>query len=135
VETISYIVKNAKASEDSFSQVSTRIEETGKLVQEVDNAVREQKEGAGQVTNALKVMNDVTAEVSAGSKEMDKGNESMLKEISSLQDQAREIAGSISEMAEGINAVNTGAREVSALALSNQAAIESISRIVNGFEV
>ncbi|MDR1239243.1 MAG: methyl-accepting chemotaxis protein [Treponema sp.] len=135
VETITYIVKNAKASEESFAQVSSRVDETGKLVQEVDNAIREQREGAGQVMEALKVMNDVTAEVSTGSKEMREGNESMLREIGSLQNQSQEIAGNVSQMAEGISAVNTGAQEVSELALTNQAVIASISRIVDSFEV
>ncbi|MDR2314651.1 MAG: methyl-accepting chemotaxis protein [Spirochaetaceae bacterium] len=135
VETITHIVKNAKASEESFSQVAVKVDETGGLVQEVNNAVREQKEGAVQVMEALKVMNDVTAEVSTGSKEMREGNESMLKEIGALQDQSREIAGSISQMAEDIQTVNTGAQEISRLALTNQAAITSISQIVDSFEV
>jgi methyl-accepting chemotaxis protein len=135
VETINRIVKNAKAAEQSFAQVSVRVDETGKLVQEVDNAIREQKDGAGQVMEALKVMNDVTSQVRTGSGEMSAGNESMLKEIGALQDQAREIDGSISKMAEGISTVNTGAQEISALALSNQAAITQISQIVDSFEV
>jgi methyl-accepting chemotaxis protein len=135
VETISHIVRNAKASEQSFAQVSARVDETGKLVEEVNNAIREQKEGAGQVMEALQVMNDVTAQVSTGSKEMSEGNESMLKEIGSLQNQAREITGSVSQMAEGISTVNAGAQEISQLALNNQAAIASISQIVDGFEV
>ncbi|MDR1099249.1 MAG: methyl-accepting chemotaxis protein [Treponema sp.] len=135
VDTINRIVKNAKAAEQSFAQVSTRVDETGMLVQEVDNAIREQKDGAGQVMEALKVMNDVTSQVRTGSGEMSAGNESMLKEISALQDQAREIDGSISQMAEGISTVNTGAQEISTLALSNQAAITQISQIVDSFEV
>jgi methyl-accepting chemotaxis protein len=135
IETIDHIVKSAKASEESFAQVSVKVDETDKLVQEVNNAIMEQKEGAAQVMEALKVMNDVTAEVSTGSKEMREGNDSMLKEISSLQNQSREIAGSVSQMAEGINAVDTGAQEISQLALTNQTAITSISRIVDSFEV
>jgi methyl-accepting chemotaxis protein len=134
VETIKHIVKNAKAAEQSFTQVTARVDETGKLVQEVNNAIREQKDGAGQVMEALKVMNDVTAEVRTGSKEMNAGNESMLKEIGSLHDQSREIAGSVSQMAEGINTVNAGAQEISGLALSNQTAITQISQIVDSFE-
>jgi hypothetical protein len=38
-------------------------------------------------------------------------------------------------MAEEINAVNDGAREISQLALTNQEAITSISKIVDSFEV
>jgi methyl-accepting chemotaxis protein len=135
VETINHIVKNAKAAEQSFTQVSSRVDETGKLVQEVNNAIREQKDGAGQVMEALKVMNNVTAEVKTGSQEMNAGNESMLREIGSLHGHAREIAGSVSQMAEDINTVNTGAQEISGLALSNQTAITQISQIVDSFEV
>jgi methyl-accepting chemotaxis protein len=135
VQTIDHIVKNAGASEESFAQVSARVNETGTLVQEVNNAIREQKEGAGQVMEALKVMNDVTARVSAGSKEMSEGNESMLKEIGSLQNQSREIAGRVSQMAEGIKTVNTGAQEIVQLTLNNQTSIESISKILDSFEV
>jgi methyl-accepting chemotaxis protein len=135
VETINHIVKNARAAEQSFAQVSFRVNETGRLVEEVDNAIREQKEGAGQVMEALRVMHDVTAQVSTGSKEMNQGNESMLKEIASLQNGAQEIAGSVSQMAEGIKTINAGAREISRLALGNQAAIESISQTVDSFEV
>jgi methyl-accepting chemotaxis protein len=135
METINQIVKNARASEASFAQVAARVDETGKLVEEVNDAIREQKEGAGQVLEALRVMNDVTAQVSTGSKEMREGNDSMLKVISSLQNQSREIAGNVSQMAEGISAVNAGAQEISRLALTNQAAITSISKIVDSFEV
>ncbi|MDR0388070.1 MAG: hypothetical protein LBH57_08540, partial [Treponema sp.] len=101
----------------------------------VDNAVREQEEGAAQVMDALKVMNDVTVEVSTGSKEMREGNESMLKEIGFLQSHSQKIAGNVSQMAGDINTVSDGAQEISRLALTNQAAITSISRIVDGFEV
>jgi methyl-accepting chemotaxis protein len=135
VETIAYIVKNAKAAEQAFAQVSTRVNETGKLVLEVDNAVREQREGAGQVMEALKLMNDVTARVKSGSNEMSQGNAAMHREISSLQNQARDIAGSVSQMAEGINIVNTGAQEISRLALTNQEAITAISQILDSFDV
>ncbi|MDR2792145.1 MAG: methyl-accepting chemotaxis protein, partial [Treponema sp.] len=134
VETIAHVVKNAKASEESFAQVSVKVDETSALVEEVSNAVRGQKEGADQVMAALKMMNDVTAEVGTGSKEMRKGNEAMLKEIGSLQTQAREIAGNVSQMAGDVQTVDAGAREISQLALTNQGAINSISQIVDSFE-
>jgi methyl-accepting chemotaxis protein len=135
VETIDHIVKNAGALEQSFSQVSARVNETGKLVQEVDNAIKEQREGAGQVMEALKEMNDVTVRVGAGSREMSEGTESMLREIGSLQNQAGEIAGNVSQMAEDVRTVNNGAREIDQLALANQTSIQSIVKIVDGFEV
>jgi methyl-accepting chemotaxis protein len=134
-ETIEHIVKNAQAAELSFAQVSARVNETGKLVQEVDNAISEQEDGAGQVLEALRVMNNVTADVRTGSREMNVGNESMLKEISFLQDHAHEIAVNVAQMAAGIKTVNAGAKGISGLALSNQAAIAHISQVLDGFTV
>ncbi|MDR0377485.1 MAG: methyl-accepting chemotaxis protein [Spirochaetaceae bacterium] len=134
VETINGIVKNAKFAEDSFVQVSARVTETGMLVQEVNNAIREQKEGAGQVMTALKEMNDVTSKVRTGSKEMSEGNESMLKEIGSLQARAQETAGVVSQMADGIKTANAGAQEISGLALHNHAVISRISQIIDSFK-
>ncbi|MDR0760161.1 MAG: methyl-accepting chemotaxis protein [Treponema sp.] len=135
VETIHYIVKNAKAAEESFAQVSFRVNETGKLVQEVSNAAREQKEGVGQVMAALKSVNDVTAGVRTGSKEMSAGAESMLRATGALQDLAQEIAGGVSHMAEGVKQAAAGAEEISVLAQDNQAALTRISRIAGSFTV
>jgi methyl-accepting chemotaxis protein len=135
VETIDRIVKNAGALEQSFAQVSAKVHDTGMLALNVDSAIKEQRDGAAQVLEALKVMNEVTGQVSAGSGEMNNGNESMLREIGSLQSQAGEIAGSIAQVAGDIRTVNADAREIAQLALANQTSIQSISKIVDGFEV
>jgi methyl-accepting chemotaxis protein len=135
VETIDHIVKNAGALEQSFAHVSARVHDTGILALNVDSAIKEQRDGAAQVLEALKVMNEVTVQVSAGSAEMSNGNESMLREIGFLQNQAGEIAGSVSQMAGDIRTVNANAGEIAQLALANQTSIRSISNIVDGFEV
>jgi methyl-accepting chemotaxis protein len=131
--TINYIVKNVNALNLAFEQITGRIEDTKKLVFEVENAIREQREGAGQVMSALKTMNDVTSQVRTGSREMNEGNESMLREISVLQEHAQDISVRIEEMTNGITQINAGAQEVSGLAQSNQSAVQKIAAIVKGF--
>ena len=133
--TINGIVKGTGASTQAFEQVAGRVNETEKLVYEVNNAVREQQEGADQVLHALRVMNDITSEVSTGSKEMNKGNETMLAEMTKLQNDSRQISDSIDEMAGSITQVSGGAQKVSDLAENNQAAIGGINRVVDEFEV
>ena len=135
VKTIRLIVNDAEASESAFTEVFTRINETEKLVLEVDNAIREQTIGASQVMESLKVMNDITGKVSHGSKEMAQGSEAMLKEADALQGSAGEITSSVEEMSSGIGNINSGAKEVSDLAAEVHSSINKISTIAGGFEV
>jgi len=133
--TIDRIVQDATVSENAFTEVSHRIDETGKLVAEVDNAIHEQKTGASEVIEALRVMRDLTMKVEDGSKEMNQSSESMVKEISTLQNSAGEIETSMEEISGGINTINIGAHEVSTLAAATRASIDKISGIADGFEV
>ena len=134
-ETINDIVKGTDASNQAFEQVSLRVTETEKLVFEVNSAIKEQQTGVGQVLRALKVMNDVSGEVSAGSGEMSKGNTTMLAEMTKLQGGSREISASVDKIADSIIQVNLGAQKVSALAETNQSAIGNITGVVDEFEI
>jgi methyl-accepting chemotaxis protein len=134
-QTINYIVKDSDASGSAFSQVSGRIADTRALVTQVENAIREQSEGADQVMRALKMMNDITAEVKTGAREMSDGNTSMLREAGRLQNSAQEISSRIDSMSAEIGKILEGAQEVSGLARTNHTAIEKISTVADGFEV
>ena len=133
--TIDKIVKDAEASGNAFAEVSLRVGETEKLVYEVDHAIREQKTGAGQVMESLRVMNETNARVSDDSRKMADGNESVLREINALHGHATEISSRMEEMSEGIGKIKSGAQEVSNLAATTYSTIEKISSIVNEFEV
>jgi len=135
VETIEYIVKDAETSRRAFAEVSRRIEETEKLVTEVDYAIREHKTGAGQVLESLKEMNDINSQVSDYSCSMSKGNEIMLREIHALHGSAAKISSRMEEVSEGIKRINSGAQEVSDLAAASHSSIDKISDIADGFKV
>ena len=135
VQTINRIVHDAEASSSAFVEVSNRVDDTEKLVMEVDNAIREQKTGAGQVMESLRVMNEITVQVKDGSKDMGHGNEAMVREISELQGSAEEISTAIEEMSAGIKSINTSARDVSNLAATAQSSIQKISAIAGEFTV
>jgi methyl-accepting chemotaxis protein len=133
--TINRIVQDATVSENAFAEVSRRIDETGKLVLEVDSAVHEQKTGASEVLESLRVMRDLTMKVKDGSQEMNQSSEAMVREISTLQNSAGEIETSMEEISGGISSINTGAQEVSSLAAATHASIDKISGIANSFKV
>jgi methyl-accepting chemotaxis protein len=135
VETINLVVKGANAVTEAFTQVSGRIGDTQNLVSQVESAIQEQSEGADQVLQSLKVMNDVTAEVKTGAQEMSNGNESMIQELSHLQNSAREISSRMDTISAEIGKISSGAQDVSSLAQSNNSVIGKISAIAEGFTV
>ncbi|MCL2805389.1 MAG: methyl-accepting chemotaxis protein [Treponema sp.] len=135
IKIIDMIVKDAESTTDAFLEVSRRIRDTDTLVLEVDNAVREQKIGASQVMESLRVMNDLTSRVNLGSQEMSRGNEVMLREIHALQISSKEILTRMEEISEGFKNINSSAHRVSDLAVNTRSSIQKISVIADGFEV
>ena len=135
VQVINSIVRDAEASSLAFSEVSTKINDTEKLVSDVNNAVREQKTGAGQVLDSLRSMNEIATTVSEGSREMSQNSDNMLKEVKTLESSAQEISSSMEDMSVGIKNINTGAQEVSNLAVTTRSAIQKISNITEEFMV
>jgi methyl-accepting chemotaxis protein len=135
VQTIDRIVNDSEASGSAFAEVSRRISETEKLIMEVTNAIHEQKTGAGQVMNSLRVMNDITAKVSGDSNDMSQGSEEMLHEMGVLQNSAGEMETRMEEMSGSIKGLNSGAQQVSGLADNTRSSIQKISDIADGFEV
>jgi methyl-accepting chemotaxis protein len=135
VNTINSIVKDAENSERVFSEVSTRINETEKLVFEVDNAINEQKAGADQVLESLKAMNDINSQVVNYSRQMSSGNGIMLREINTLHDSAVEVSSRIEKVSQGIKKINKGAQDVTNQAVRSRDSIDIISSIADEFKV
>ena len=135
VKSIDLIVRDAEASVSAFSEVSRRIQDTDKLVIEVDSAVREQKTGAGQVLQSLRVMNDLTTEVSSGYRELSQSSDTMLGQIKTLEESSSDISINMEEISGGVKTLNTGAQEVSDLAAVTKTSIQKISEIADEFVV
>jgi methyl-accepting chemotaxis protein len=135
VDTINNIVKDSEASTNAFIEVTKRVEDTEKLVHQVNNAIREQKIGASQIINSLRMMKENSDKVNNGSKEMDHGSLVMLKEIGALKTNAGEIMSCMAEMSDGIKNINNGAQGVSELSAKTKSSIQKISVIADGFQV
>ncbi|MDR0719262.1 MAG: hypothetical protein LBF78_06455 [Treponema sp.] len=108
--TIDRIVTSSASSEEVFGHVSARLSETGPLVSEVDNAIKEQQAGAGQILEALRVMKDITGTVKTGSESMSQGSDTMLKEMNKLQRDSQEISGNLEKMGKSIAQINRRGR-------------------------
>jgi methyl-accepting chemotaxis protein len=135
VTTINSIVRDAEISGKVFTEVSMQINETEKLVIEVDNAIHEQKAGADQVLESLKTMNDINSQVVNYSRRMSSGNEIMLREMNTLHDCAAEVSSRIEKVSEGIKQINKGAQDVTKQVVISRTSIDVISSIADEFKV
>jgi len=134
-KAIDGVVKDTRSSSAAFSDVSMRAGETESLVREVNNAIKEQQEGADQILTALKSMNEITDEVKTGSNTMRENNNTMLSEIGQLQKQSKDISTGMDNISKEINNINTDAGAVSKLAGAAYTTVEKLKDIVDSFEV
>ncbi|MCL2479087.1 MAG: methyl-accepting chemotaxis protein, partial [Treponema sp.] len=135
IKSIGQIVMDSNSSGTVFAEVSRRISETDKLIYEVDHAIHEQKTGAAQVIDSLKVMKDMTIRVRDDSREMNLSNKNMLNEINAMNGSAGEISASMEDMSSGIRKLNSNAQEVSDSAKTTFFSIKKISDIADSFEI
>lgn len=131
---IEEVVAASHASEDSYAKVADRVVATETLVREIQAAMGEQRQGAAQILEALKTMNEITVQVRTGSQEMSAGNGAVLGEMERLLDAAQDINESMNEMALGAEEINQGAGKVAEAADATLKTIETMDAAVGCFK-
>lgn len=132
---INMVVESSGASKASFALVAERIGSTDALVQEFKMAIGEQQDGARQILEALKQMNDITAQVQTGSAEMNRGSETIMREIARLRDSTAESSSSVESITRDIAEVNSGAVRLATMAERTGETISQLDEAVGAFRV
>lgn len=135
IRSISNVVSASDLSLKSFEQITTKVGETEKLVQQIDNAMTEQQEASKQVLIALHEVTDVTSQVQTTSKGLSHGVEIVNQSSSNLEVIAQTVAGSMEEMASGISEINSSAQSVSEMSTTTKENIERLKDIVDKFKL
>jgi len=131
---IAAVVETSSAATEAFSRVAGQIGATDALVQEFRMAIGEQQSGAGQILEALRQMNEITAMVKSSSSEMNAGSSTILRETDSLRDNSAKIGESFASVASGIAEVNRETGVVSAMADRTRATIDQLEAAVGSFK-
>ena len=120
LENISYsiaeVVDQCNKSNDTFVEVTSKIQSTDRLVQQIKLAMNEQNHGSIQINDSLHIMNDSTLDVRTASKEMSEGNKVVIENIKRLEDITDQISQSMNEMSIGakkINETGNGLKDIS----------------------
>lgn len=131
---ISTVVDSSAISKQSFNELAEKIGATDALVQEFKMAIGEQQDGAHQILEALRQMNDITSHVQSGSAEMNRGNETILREVGLLKESSSEISSSIILMSSGIADVEKESHKISSMAKRTNDTIGKLEDAVGSFK-
>ncbi|MBP5357952.1 MAG: hypothetical protein J6Y69_02055 [Treponema sp.] len=145
--------KRIAASLKSFNTVIQGLSGSNKLVQEqfdeimklttvvrdqedvVMNAMREQETGSAQVMEAMKSIDDSTAEVKSSSLEMLSGGKQIVAEMDELGTSTALITSSVSEMAAGTEQIISAIESVNRSSVNNKENMDSLMASVSSFKL
>ncbi len=135
IDIIKTITDSGAEAETIFGEVHELVKKTLQHVENIVEAMREQKQGSQEVLTALKDINTVTSEVKDGSTEMLEGGKQISVEIHKLDELTKIITESMNEMAAGASEINNAVQEVNGLTQQNRESIEALSREVGKFKL
>ena len=101
----------------------------------VMNAMREQETGSAQVMEAMKSIDDSTAEVKSSSLEMLSGGKQIVAEMDQLGTSTALITSSISEMAAGTEQIINAIENVNRSSINNKENMDSLETSVSSFKL
>src|SRR5574344_1051322 len=133
--SIAEVVQDSNDTTTLFNSVSTHINQTDELVQQIKGAMQEQQTGSKQITDALKIMMDSTEEVRTASKEMSQGNKAILEEIKLLQNATMTIKDSMAEMSTGAKGISSTSSHLTEISKKMENSIKQIGSEIDLFKV
>lgn len=133
--SINDVVQSSKESQNSFAVVVNQVEDTDTLIQEINNAMSEQKEASQQILEALRDMNNSSSEVQEKSRMLNDGTTTIGEEMQKVTEISHTILGSMDEMGQGAAEINTAAQGVSDLSVETRDSILTMEKLVSMFTV
>ncbi len=133
--SIENVVSASKQTSAAFTAVTNGIRSTDELVQLIQNAMSEQKQGSSRIIKALHAMNDSSVEVNSASKEMSNGNHSILEQVSRLKRSSTKMQDFINSMDEKAAQIDKSSSELIDISSKVSETITQIGSQIDQFEV
>jgi len=132
---IGSVVTASRDSEAAFESVAKGIQATDALVQEIERAMVEQKDGSRQILEALRDMNDAQTTVRSSAQAMTSMNASALDGVRLLEQASSQVSESMDEMVVGVGEVNKAATAAAGLAERTRESIRAMDATIGAFKV
>ncbi len=134
-KSIENVVAASEQTSAAFKTVTSGIKDTDILVQMIQSAMNEQKEGSSQITQALRNMNESSSEVNSASKEMSDGNSMILDQVGRLKGSATKMQGFVNSMDENAAQIDKSSSELIDISSKVSDTISQIGLQIDQFEV
>ncbi len=134
-ESIKTVVSSSNEAQEAFTTVSANIADTDQLVKQIRSAMEQNQAGSGQITDALKMMNDSTTNVRTSSQEMSVDNRAILNQVSSLQLATNSIAESMNDMKMRAAEINENSHDLDETGNMMRKAMSDIGTQIDLFKV
>ena len=133
IESIRNIAAATKTADGAFDNVASKIVSASALVNEINLAMSEQKEGSRQVLEALRDIENVTLQIRDGAVEMNSGTATILKEVTRLSNIAQQVQDRSSSISKAVDAINKACSEVVESSNANKEAVGVLVDITGKF--
>lgn len=133
--TIRDVVETSESSRQGFLQISSKVQETEKLVQEIDNAMHEQNQSSKEVLSALKSINEITTSVQSTAKTIEEGIIRASQEMTKLGQVAEAVSQDMDKMTGDSAGINKTATNVSTMASETQESISQMEQLIGRFKL
>ncbi|MHB9295303.1 hypothetical protein PilKf_01045 [Pillotina sp. SPG140] len=133
-QAINEVVRTSKDSENAFSRVSERIGETDAIVQEVQQAMNEQKVGSSQILKTLQVVTGVTTKVYKSSQDMNAESATVTTTMEHLKESSYNIQQQIDTIVNDFSDIEQATRDFNRIAEKMIKNIHDMEAIVVHFK-
>jgi len=125
----------SKTVEEKFNTIFNLAENVKAMSNSVMSAMHEQEKGSKEVLSAIQDINNITAEVQAGSAEILKAGEDAVNEMNRLESLTQIVNESIYEMSSGTDQVLNSCTEVKGISQKNKMNIKALAEEVSKFKI
>lgn len=132
---IDKMVLASKNVNESFEVLTQNVKVVDNVVAEVRQAMMEQNEGGKQVLEALKKMNEISSIVKTSSYEMSEGTKQINEAIMKLNTISSEVKTSITEIEHGISEINSSINNISKLGVTIKELSEKNEKEIEFFKL
>lgn len=133
--SIQGVVAASCESATVFAEIAEGVQATGSLVNQIESAMSEQREGSRQILDALRDMNAVGADVKENASSMKRSASESLESMKELSDLSAEIRNSMDEMLAGATQIRTVAQVVANFANETGEHVGSMNEKIGQFIV
>lgn len=132
---VAKISEAAEIVSAQFGDIGARIKSAGERERSIRDAMDEQGAGSKQILEAIAQLNDISAQIKAGSAEMLVGSREVIRESANLNRISEEVKGSMGAMAASVGQIAEAVSEVNEVSRSNKESIAALTGELGRFRI